>query len=133
MKISFGGSDDSAAPSGGRRWLRAGLGLTLGLLVPTYFIGRVFSLGWLNTAINRRVWCSDATSAERLRLDVSRSASGVRYNTVVVCRRGVETVRTLGQVRLDVTGWTLAFVASLLLMVLFVASLWAWSKLRKRS
>jgi hypothetical protein len=133
MKISFGGSDDAAAQSGGRRWLRAGLGLTLGLLAPTYFIGRVFSLGWLNTAINRRVWCSDATSAERVDIIASSTASGVRYNTVVHCRRGVETVRTLGQVRLDVTGWTLAFVASLLLVALFVASLWGWSTLRRRS
>ena len=109
------------------------VGLILGMAAPTYLIGRVFSFPWLNTAINRRIWCSDATSVERVDIIGSRSASGVRYNTVIVCRRGEETLRTLGTGRIQSTGWVLAFVVSLLAAVLLIVALWGWSKLRKRA
>lgn len=108
-------------------------GLLLAVTVPTVFLSWLLSFNKIKKRINGRIWCSDV---EQVVFDVnvtSRSGSTTYYSDRLLCRNDDLLVRTIGDLRMLATTIAVSFAISLLLLALLVASLWTYSKLRRRA
>ncbi len=115
-----------------KRWWGRAIGLVLGMALPIWAVKMILSIPALSTALNRRIWCSDATSASRKTIFGERQGGSVRSDTVVNCSKDGRTIRTISGWKLDLTQWTVAAVIVLALTTLAIGLLVVYSRMRRR-
>ena len=132
MSTTESGATAAAQTSTGKRWWGRAIGLVLGMALPIWIIKLILSIPPISTALNRRVWCSDATSASREQIFGEREGGRVRSSTVLVCSKDGTTVRTVGGWKLELTQWTVAALIVFALLALAIGGLVVYGRLRRR-
>ena len=107
------------------------VGLVLGMALPTWLVKMVLSIGRVSTALNRRIWCSDATGATRETIFGQRSGGSVSYHVELVCTKNGTTVRTISGWKMELTQWTVAAIIVLAILVVLIGALLVFKRLRR--
>ena len=102
------------------------------MALPIWIIKLILSIPPVSTALNRRIWCSDATSASREHIFGQHEGGTVRSSTVLVCSKDGTTVRTVSGWKLELTQWTVAALIVFVLLALAIGGLVLYGRLRRR-
>ena len=89
-----------------------------------------FTMRWIATSSAVRTCSSEA---EQATITATSTNSKTGSTDTLVCRKSGAVVRTIGDAQMTATNIALAFLVSLLLLILLVACLKGFAAIRRRS